>query len=888
MPLAEYRRKRDFQKTREPRGTPASGRGRAFVVQKHDASHLHYDFRLELDGELKSWAVPKGPSLDPAEKRLAVAVEDHPLEYGSFEGTIPEGQYGGGTVMLWDRGDWEPVGDAAAGYRAGKLKFRLHGEKLNGGWTLVRAGGQGRDPRQWLLIKERDEEARDHEKFDVAAREPLSVASGRDLDEIASAGDAVWDSTDHKASHRKSSRARPKSKASSVGVKPPARSRVAKTAGKSKAARGSTKLPTAIKPQLATLVDKPPEGPEWIHEFKFDGYRVVAFVDRGDVRLQTRGGLDWTAKFPTVAAACGQLKLDNAVLDGEVVALNEQGVSDFQNLQQALHQGSGSLIYYVFDLLWLNGDDLRPLPLAERKARLKSLKLPSNRGAIRLTEHIAGHGDAFFAEAARLGLEGMVSKRADRPYQAGRGPDWLKIKCAANSEFVIGGFTQPVGSRVGFGALLLGYYDAAGDLQYAGRVGTGFDDQLLGQLSKKLHRLELKKSPFAAAKIKRERGAHWVRPTLVAQVRYSNWTRDGLLRHPAFLGLREDKPARNVHREQPAPVAQVERKSHSQSANANGAARKTSSPKSVSPKSVPAKAAEAAAVAWQRLTHPDRVLYPDEQITKRDLADYYLAAAPWMLPHVADRPLSIVRCPAGLSGPRFFQKHPTPGMLERLARVSVKEKAGTGEYVVIREAADLVELVQFGALELHVWGSRADALERPDRLIFDLDPADDVPWKRTVAAARQIRELLEELGLTSFVKTSGGKGLHVVVPLARRHEWPAVADFAKAVAVAVTRAAPDDFIATMTKSARPGKIFVDYLRNQRGATSVAAYSTRARAGAPVAVPIAWDELGRISSGDRFDIASVLRRIKSLDHNPWSEMAEVQQTFTTNMRKQLEG
>ncbi len=860
MGLKEYRRKRRFRRTSEPRGRKASKRGQLYVVQKHAASHLHYDFRLELDGVLKSWAVPKGPSLDPSVKRLAVEVEDHPVDYGDFEGTIPEGEYGGGTVMLWDRGSWEPLDDAHEGLREGKLKFRLHGEKLAGNWMLVRTRRGSTGKPQWLLFKERDEYARPESKYDIEQAEPLSVASGRDLDEIAAAKDRVWSSSDGESGKRKAD-----PKTTRRAQKPSSK----KSSGSSR--KHFKPLPKHVGVELATLVKQAPEGEQWFHEIKFDGYRLLAFIEGDDVRLETRNELDWTAKFPELAAAVGRLGIRQAIFDGEVVALNKRGVSEFQGLQEALSaRRRGSLIYYVFDLLWLDGEDLRPLPLEERQARLDGLGLPVDRGPVRLTEHVIGNGPRFFAEAEKLGLEGIISKLADRPYKAARTRDWLKVKCQANEEFVIGGYTDPAGARHGFGALLLGYYEKPGKLRYAGRVGTGFSDALLESLSKQLKELKTADAPFIATdQLKRERHAHWVRPTLVAQVRFANWTRDGLLRQPAFLGLREDKPARSVHRDvarntgEVAPKAKSRRGKHSNHSSNGQAAGDV------------------------RLTHPDKILYPDANISKRDLVDYYQAVGEWMLPHVADRPLAIVRCPDGVTGHRFFQKHPTKGVLESLKHVPIEEKHAKHDYVVISKVDDLAALVQIGALELHVWGSRADAIEHPDRLVFDLDPAPEVAWKRVVTAAREIRQFLQELGLESFVKTTGGKGLHLVVPIERRHEWEFVGRFCHAVATAVERAAPEQYIATMSKAKRAGKIYVDYLRNQRGATSVAPYSTRSRPGAPVSMPLSWDELGTVKSAAEYTVVNARRRLAALKHDPWAKMGDLRQNLKAGMLKQLE-
>ena len=878
MGLAKYRKKRDFKKTAEPRGgkTKSRASGLSFVVQKHDASHLHYDFRLELDGVLKSWAVPKGPSLDPSQKRLAVEVEDHPLEYGSFEGTIPQGEYGGGTVMLWDHGPWEPLEDPQTGYRNGKLKSLLHGEKLHGEWMLVRRHGPQTAKPQWLLFKVRDAAARDEKDFDVTEEKPLSVTTGRDLDEIA---------MDKKHAHHGNGASKAK----------PAKSKPRATR------RGKLSLPASIEPQLPTLVDAAPEGDDWFHEIKFDGYRMICSVDGERVRFETRNHLDWTAKLPELVEAVGKLGLHRTILDGEVVAFDEKGVTQFQLLQNAFRERKRQhLTFMVFDLLFLDGEDLRGLPLEERKAKLAVLGLPTDRGRVRYVEHIDGNGPEFFEQAERRGLEGIVSKRRDRPYSSGHGMDWVKIKAHQRAEFVVGGFTEPAGSRSGFGALLVGYHDGDKKLHYAGRVGTGFSDKTLAELKARLQSLEQAKSPFfeASSGPGRMKGVHWVRPDLVAEVAFSNWTNDHLLRQPSFQGLREDKPANAVVKETATETPKATSKMKGKPKKTSGAAdarnRKRDAGRAGKRDAVPgnegAKKSDGeteTSIVGVRVTHPDRILFADAGITKRELAQYYVDIADWMLPHVVDRPLSIVRCPGGAGGACFFQKHPGDIAPKELRRVRIRDKSGEEEYVVVEDVKGLVALTQIAALEIHIWGSRRDELERPDRIVFDLDPAPEIGWAQVIAGALELRKFLQELGLESFVKTTGGKGLHIVVPVLRKHDWGFIAEFTQSVARAVERAAPDRYVSNMSKKKRTGKIFVDYLRNQRGATFVAPFSTRARPAAPISMPISWSELPRIKSADQFVLTQVSKRLKSKSKDPWEGIERVRQSLTASMAKHLD-
>jgi bifunctional non-homologous end joining protein LigD len=868
MSLTEYKRKRDFRKTPEPAGKKASSRGAlSFVVQKHSASHLHYDFRLELDGTLKSWAVPKGPSLDPSVKSLAVQVEDHPLAYTEFEGIIPQGEYGGGTVMVWDFGTWEPEGDEdpLTAWKQGKLKFTLAGQKLKGSWALVRMGGRaGQDGKNWLLIKHQDRAAKSGKKYDVLTKHPRSAVSQRTMEQIAAAADNVWGGSGKAKRKPTAKRAPAKSRQA------PAAAAIGKIAG---AKRGA--LPRELKPQLATLVDKAPAGDEWLHEIKFDGYRILARLQRGKVVLLTRNGHDWTHRFQGIAEALATLPLESGVIDGEVVALNSKGISDFQQLQNQLRRGDEkSLAFYAFDLPYAQGYDLRGAALADRKKLLAKVMAASTDEAVRYSDHLSGSGEEFARQACEQGLEGIICKRADSSYVGARSPAWLKVKCTRRQEFVVGGFTKPEGARRGFGALLLGVYEGK-QLVYAGRVGTGFTQRSLRDIHRELVKRERKTMPFASLpKGTDERGVTWLTPELIAEVAFTEWTDEGLLRHPSFQGLREDKQPHSIVREEPAVAA--EKNSKTKRSSRKRSAGGTKSP-GVGTDSV---------VAGVSITHPDRIVFPETGLTKLDLARYYEEVAEWILPHVAGRPLTVVRCPDGASGKCFYQKHLTDSMPAALRGVEIKEKDEVEPYLVVDDLDGLISLVQFGALEFHPWPARADNVERPDRLIFDLDPAEDVPWEAMLRGAREVRDLLEALGLESFVRTSGGKGLHVVAPIDRRTTWEQHKELARGVAETLVRAAPDRYTATMTKSKRRGKIFVDYLRNQRGATAVASYSTRARAGAAVATPLRWNELATLEGADQYTVANIPERLRRLRNDPWEGFFELRQSITAKALKQV--
>ena len=865
MGLREYHRKRDFAITPEPRGEEARSEGRSFCVQKHAATRLHYDFRLEMEGVLKSWAVPKGPSYDPADKRLAMHTEDHPLDYGGFEGVIPEGQYGGGTVLLWDRGTWAPLEDPHKGYRAGKLKFRLDGEKLKGGWTLVKIRGRDArdDEKSWLLIKETDETARPAAKFDVTEKMPLSVATGRDMDTIARERDAVWESKVVEKPAR-GGRWRPKTTARKAAEVDPSDVRGARKAS----------LPTNLRPQLATLVTEAPSGDEWLHELKFDGYRILGRVQDGRARLVSRNGNDWTANFPSLAAALEALPVSQAVIDGEVAVLLPDGTTSFQALQNALSaRDQGELVYFAFDLPYLDGYDLTRARLEDRKAALAALL--SNAGsAVRYSAHVVGSGQAFFDNACRMRLEGIISKRRDAPYESRRGASWLKVKCLRRQEVVIGGWTEPSGSRTGLGALLVGVHEPGGGLVFAGKVGTGFTDKVLRDLRRRLDALEQDASQFSP-KPKGVGAAHWVKPELVAEVAFTEWTGDGKMRHPSFQGLRADKPAREVVRERETPTEKVAPPAEPPRPRRSNEPRPGPAPRS-STKSGRGKGEAEATVAGVRLTHPDRVLYPGQGLTKRGLAEFYESIADWILPHVAGRPLTLVRCPEGVDRDCFYMKHSGVWAPPALRRVKIKEKTKTGEYLVADDLAGVISLVQMGILEVHTWNSLADAVEEPNRIVFDLDPGPAVPFEKVMAGARLVRESLRSIGLESFVKTTGGKGLHVVVPLGPGHGWAETFGFSELVASQIVKQDPRTYADSMPKAGRQAKILIDVLRNNRGSTSVAAYSTRARPEAPVSVPLAWEELTGGLRPDQFTVANLPRRLSSLKADPWARYFTLRQ------------
>jgi len=854
--LARYRAKRKFDITPEPSGGGPTAGGDSFVVQKHAARRLHYDFRLELDGVLVSWAVPRGPSLDPADKRLAAHVEDHPIDYGGFEGTIPQGQYGGGTVMLWDRGTWEPQAgeDAREAYRKGRLKFILHGERMKGGWTLVRMGprGQERNSDNWLLIKERDSEARPGEGTLLVDKGMKSVASRRTMEQIADAPDRdVWHSNRaEKDEKEKPAAKKPAASASRVGgVK-----------------RGA--LPDFVPPTLTTLVDRPPSGDQWLHEIKIDGYRIFARRRNGKVALLTRNALDWTGRFKPIADAVAKLPGGDLALDGEVAVLDQNGGSSFAALQDALSRGeTKSMRYIIFDLLFRDGEDWRGAKLTDRKDTLREL-LKNSRGPLVYSDHVIAHGGEVFAHACDLALEGVISKRADEPYHEGRTRDWLKTKCTMRQEFVIVGYVDSTVHR-GIGALALGYYEDE-KLRYAGRVGTGFDHATALDLAKRLKPLVIDRIPIPNLPAAARRGARWVEPELVCEIAFLNWTPDGVLRHPSFQGLREDKPAKSVKREHAVPTGKAAKQADKDDRPAEPAETKSPARKGLEK------------IEGVAISHPDRVIYPDLGITKRQLIEYYASVAEWILPHIGNRPLSLLRCPSGIAGECFFQKHFATGM-KGIKRVTIKEKSKTDDYLVLRDTHDLVLLIQEGVVEIHPWGATADDPDSPDQFIFDFDPAPDLPFTAVVDAAKTMRDYLAAMKIESFCKTTGGKGLHVVAPLKRDVDWAELKAFTKKIASNFATAAPDRFTINPLKRERHDRIFLDYLRNDRGSTAVAPYVVRARPGATISLPLEWNEVNARLDPSRYTLASVPKLLASRKNDPWAGMTKHRQTIAAAQR-----
>ncbi len=813
--LKKYRAKRDFSRTVEPRGASKKQTGRnSFVVQKHAARRLHFDFRLELDGVLLSWALTRGPSADPQVKRLAVRTEDHPIEYGRFEGTIPKGEYGGGTVMLWDRGLWSPLEDPRKGLAAGVLKFDLDGERLRGGYTLVRLPAKDSEKREnWLLIKRRDPDA--SKRMDPMKKWLNSVATGRTMGEIAT-----------------------NAKARAVRVVSRLASKVRK--------KPSLRL-VHIPPQLATRAKSPPDGEHWLHEVKYDGYRIMAAVTRDGVKLFSRSGGDWTEKFQSIANALHKAFRKDVYLDGEVVVLGAHGRSDFGELQRALKTGRGGFTYCVFDILNDGGEDIRRKPLCERKARLKKL-MNVRSDTIRYSKHVIGHGAEVLFEGCRLGLEGIVSKKVDAPYRSGRDASWTKSKCIGRDEFVIVGYRPSDKSGRPFASLLLGEYENR-RLRYRGRVGTGFDEKDAAAIFSQLVRYPVRVPSVDGVPAVIARDAKWVEPRLVAELAYTERTSDGVLRHPVFLGLRSDKRARDVE------------------------AQGETSPSPSKSKSRPVT-----------LSHPDKILFPEAKLTKRDLAQFFSAAAPLILPHIGGRPLSLVRCPDGTGHKCFFQKHDMRGFPDAFHRVALSESDGErATYLTIDDAAGLAAAAQMAAIELHVWGSHARTLEKPDRLVIDLDPDTSVTFATVRSAAEFLRKRLARLGLESFPLATGGKGIHLVMPLARRHSWLEVKQFAEAFARHIADEYPNRFTASMTKARRKGRIFIDWLRNERGSTAIAPYSPRAKGRGSVAMPVSWAELKRLDRSDHFDIPSAMKRI-ARKRDPWPRYFDVRQSIPKAMSR----
>jgi bifunctional non-homologous end joining protein LigD len=846
--LSRYWKKRDFGETPEPKGEVArAGKALSFVIQKHAARRLHYDFRLELDGTLKSWAVPKGPSLDPHVRRMAVHVEDHPLTYASFEGVIPPGQYGAGTVIVWDRGEWLPLGDPREGYRKGKLKFELRGEKLNGGWTLVRMHGR-EDERQepWLLIKENDEEARPAAEYDITEALPDSVNAAEEAKPRAK----------KKPASRKAAAKKPARK--STRKKATAASEMQMPAGAVQA-----KLPLALFPQLATLVDEPPEGPGWTYELKFDGYRIVARVEGDDVRLFTRNGNDWSARLKALREELRALGFGSAWLDGEIVVLDDKGLPDFQKLQQAFdtssRAGRAGITYFVFDLPYYDGHDLRRVPLHERRALLERLMASRSSDIVRFSQSFEGEGRQLLEGACKSGLEGLVGKRAQSGYTSTRSTSWIKLKCTRRQEFVICGYSDPKGSRAGFGSLLLGVNDREGHLRYAGNVGTGFGDADLRELKAKLAAHETAKPPFHET----PRGVkgHWVKPRLVCEVAFTEWTSDGRIRHPTFRGLRSDKDPEAIVREEPV---------HAPSQPRAAAAKGSKSRSARSP---------SGEVMGIEVTHPDRVVDAKSGVTKLELVRYYESIAPRMIPHLKGRPIALVRAPYGIGGELFFQKHGEKIRIPGIIQLPREYWPGHPSMLEIASAETLVGAAQMNVIELHTWNSTTKLLDKPDRFVLDMDPGEGVQWSELVEGTRLVKKMLDLLGLESFLKTSGGKGLHIVVPLTPSARWgyDEVKDFSQAIVQHLSRTVPQLFVAKSGAQNRIGRIFIDYLRNGTGATTIAAFSARARPGLGVSVPVKWSELKALERADQWNVRNVHERLAHLRTDPWKGYDAVKQT-----------
>jgi len=790
--LSEYRRKRDFSRTPEPSGTKGkAGSGNRFVVQKHHATRLHWDFRLEADGVLKSWAVTKGPSADPAIKRLAVRTEDHPLSYGDFEGTIPAGEYGGGTVMLWDQGSWEPVaGKSARDIESGHLHFVLRGERMKGEWILVRLKPQAGETREnWLLRKVEDPFAEPGDT--LVDRGLTSVATGRSMSEI---------SADVKRPQKIQPTRKPRSRA----------------------------IPKFRPPQLATLVDSVPPGNGWMHEIKFDGYRAMVAAGGDTIRVFTRSGQDWTEKFSPLVEALSALDLPACLMDGEIVAHDSAGNPDFSTLQKVLKRGHGSqgtndpLAFHAFDLLEIDGKDISQQPNIERKERLEAL-LASAAPPIYVADHVIGNGERLYRAMCDAGQEGIICKKIDAAYRSARTRQWLKVKCTLRQEFVLVGWKKSSAKGRPFASLLLAQYEH-GTLQYRGNVGTGFGADTMMDLARKMAPLR-RKTPAIEVDRAASRGVTWLEPRLVAEIAFSEFTADGNVRHGSFVGLRTDKPAKEIVPEKPSSVPDKEGPSI-------------------------------------RITNRDRVIFPESGRTKGELADYYAAIAPLMLPHANHRPLSLVRCPQGRSKKCFFQKHDSGSFGQHVRHLPIAEKdGGVEDYLFVKDAEGLLACVQMGTIEFHGWVTRSEDVERPDRLIFDLDPDDGMDFDLVKSAAAEIRARLADVGLVSFAMLSGGKGVHVLVPLAPGHDWDTHKDFAKRFATALSLAKPERFVSTMSKAKRKGRIFIDWLRNQRGSTAVLPYSARARPGAPIAVPLGWDELREARAANIMKITDVKELLK---------------------------
>lgn len=842
-PLSRYWAKRDFAITSEPRGQRARpGKALSFVIQKHDASRLHYDFRLELDGVLVSWAVPKGPSYDPADKRMAIHVEDHPLSYGSFEGTIPPKQYGAGTVIVWDHGTWEPVGDPHEGLAKGKLVFRLHGQKMEGLWELVKIAKGGEKQEPWLLFKKRDEFARAKADYDVVSALPDSVIA-KPLRAPAPPAPA------------------PRTK-DKTGAPTPTSKKSAKAQAAVPGAKKAP-MPATMSPQLATLASGVPADGEWVYEIKFDGYRVMARIQGGKASLITRGGHDWSAKMPRLVQELGQLGLKSAWLDGEIVVLNEAGLPSFNALQKAFDRGAGSdaIVLFLFDVPYFEGHDLREVALGARRQLLKALLDERATEHVRYSADFESDPSSILSSACQMNLEGVIAKRLDAPYVSRRSETWLKLKCKQRQEFVVCGYTDRTDGSPQIGSLLLGVHGPNGELVSVGSVGTGWDSTEAQDLKRKLARLEVPEPPFAAGATKPGRWSkrvagseRWVKPVTVAEVEFAEWTPEGQIRHASYVALRTDKPASTIVRE---------------------------TAKQMGPR--PSKPARKAAEGSVKVSNAERVIDPSTGLTKLDLVRYYESVAEWMLPHLQGRPCSLVRGPTGIQGELFFQKHDDKLSIPGVKALDEKLWPGHAGLLEVGTMQALANAAQMNVIEFHTWNSLAKNIDKPDRMIFDLDPGEGTTWQHVQEAAMLVRTLLSELGLESWLKTSGGKGLHVVVPLAPRLDYDTVRAFSQAVVQHLARAIPSRFVAKSGPSNRVGKLFVDYLRNGHGATTAAAFSARARPGLGVSVPVSWNDLATLKSGAQWTIATAREHLSFQASDPWEGYWKAKQTLTKPMK-----
>ncbi|HEX9172322.1 MAG TPA: DNA ligase D [Telluria sp.] len=870
--LKAYKAKRDFTITSEPAEGGLPGKeALSFVIQKHWASRLHYDFRLEIDGTMKSWAVPKGPSYDTKDKRMAVHVEDHPISYSDFEGTIPEKQYGAGKVIIWDKGTWEPLDDARKGYESGNLKFEMHGHKMHGRWVLIRMKGHGEKQEPWLLIKEKDDYARPADEFSVIDEMPDSVKAlpmpgagkKKSAPRKKASAKLAEDSIDVPA--EKPVRATRAAKAKAAAAEAVAEPAKAKAPAKGK--RGAmpaeavkAELPAEFAPELATLVDKPPSTPaDWIFEIKFDGYRMLARIEGKSVRLITRNGNDWTAKLQPLQQYLLKLKLPDGWYDGEIVVHDENGKPNFGLLQLAFDgSNTAEIVYFLFDAPYLNGYDLRDVPLDQRRALLEAALAKSPSDLVRFSAEFGTDPEQLVEAACKIGLEGVIGKRRTSRYVSRRSPEWIKLKCGQRQEFVIGGYTDPQGSRTGIGALLLGTYDKDGVLKYAGNVGSGFNEATLRELKKKLDALATDDSPFPPKSVA-GRKHHWVKPKLIAEVSFSEWTNTGSVRHPVFQGLREDKPAKGITRELPKHVEEIE------------------------PASGEPVAPAGRLPADFKVTNPDRLIDPTSGATKIDLVRYYALVADLMMEHLKGRPVSLVRAPAGVGGELFFQKHADVKKLPGMKQMAQSLDPDHPPMLEVGSTLGILSAAQWNVVEIHSQNATAKAYEKPDRMVFDLDPGEGVEFATMREAAQLMHAFLDELGLPSFLKTSGGKGLHVVVPIKGGYDWDTVKSFSQAIVHHMAATLPDRFAYKSGPKNRVGKIFIDYLRNGRGATTVSAWSARVRPGLGISVPLSWDELQALKAGDQWNVLNAHTRLDQ-GNEPWAGYAKAAKTLTAAMKQ----